>query len=194
MLGNGSSELGGIGEDLSPFLDGSNVIAHALAGAEGLRELKDGERELKASLGNVVPTTLCEICNGLVDFIVHLDVALPAGLNFNEVVVSGHAVDETSDEVGDSRSAKAESLSGRNLNGTNSDGHEVSCDHTSLVELTGSPFSLSGGDVGLDSLSVEGVVLSHGSSELCGIGKDSSPGFNGLDIGAHALAGLQCNW
>ena len=79
-------------------------------------------------------------------------------------------------------------------NRANSQGQEVSSRDTSLVELTGSPFSLSGGDVGLDSLSVEGVVLSHGSSELCGIGKDSSPGFNGLDIGSHALAGLQCNW
>ena len=194
MLGNGSSELGGIGEDLSPFLDCSNVIAHALAGAEGLRELKDGERELKASLGNVVPTTLCEICNGLVDFIVHLDVALPAGLNFNEVVVSGHAVDETSDEVGDSRSAKAESLSGRNLNGTNSDGHEVSCDHTSLVELTKSPVSLQGGDVSLDGFSVKSVVLGNVSDEFGLALEDLSPLFESYNVNFGSLAVSDVSW
>jgi len=142
VFGNGSSKLGWISKDLSPFLDCGNVISHALAGAKGLRELKDGERELKGSLGDVVPAAFFKISDSLVNLIVHLDVALPAGFNFNEVVVSSHTVDETSDKVGDSRSAKAESFSGWNLNGTNSNRYKVSCNLTSLKELTKSPVSL----------------------------------------------------
>ena len=67
-------------------------------------------------------------------------------------------------------------------NRANSQGQEVSSRDTSLVELTGSPFSLSGGDVGLDSLSVEGVVLSHIGDQSGFVGEDLSPLLKSNDV------------
>ena len=145
-------------------------------------------------MGDVVPTTFLEICDGFVDFIVHFDVALPAGLDFNEVVVSGHSVDETSDEVGDGHSAKAESLNGWNLNGTNSDSHEVSCDLTSFKEFTKSPVSLQGGDVSLDGFSVKSVVLGDVSDEFGLALEDLSPLFESYNVNFGSLAVSNVSW
>ena len=106
-LGNVGGQLGGVGEDLAPSLDGSDIIIHTLAGVESLRELEEGERELKAALGDVVPAALLEVSDGLLNFAVHLLGSLPAGFDFGEVVVTGHAVDKASNEVRDSHSADA---------------------------------------------------------------------------------------
>ena len=58
VLGEGSRELGGISEDLSPRLNGGDVFIHVLAGVEGLRNLQSSQAELKCGLGVIVPATL----------------------------------------------------------------------------------------------------------------------------------------
>jgi len=179
---------------LCPLFNGSEIVAQALAGAEGLRELEDGERELEAALGDIIPATLFKVTDSLVNFVVHLDVALPASLDFNEIVVTSHAVDETSDEVRDGHGAEAKSLSRGNGNWANSDSDKVGSDHTSLVILTKCPVTLKGGNVSLDCLSVEGVVLGNIGDQSGFVGEDLSPLLKSNDVNLGGFAVSNVCW
>jgi len=57
-------------EDLGPLLNGGDVVSHAFAGGECLRELKGGETEFENSLGDVVPSSFLDVVNSVVDFVV----------------------------------------------------------------------------------------------------------------------------
>ena len=98
VLADGSSESGGMGEDLGPGLNLSDVGAHALAGGQGGADLSpDGtgildSREVFAML---------EITHGFLGVSDDLFTALVAELNLGEVVVTSHTEHKSSDEFGD---------------------------------------------------------------------------------------------
>jgi len=101
VLGDSGSKRGGVLEDAGPLLDGSDVVSHTLAGVEGLRDLESNDGELEDSLGGVVPSVLMKLGDSEVDLFVHEVASLVAGFDFLKVVFSGHTVDESSKELGD---------------------------------------------------------------------------------------------
>ena len=99
VLGESGSQCGGVCEDLSPLFDSLDILVHVLAGAERLGNLESGKTELESSLGIVIPSSFLDVSDSGLDFFDHEVATLVASLNLGEVVVSGHAVHESSDEV-----------------------------------------------------------------------------------------------
>jgi len=105
VLADGCGELGGVLEDGSPLFDGRQVVSHALAGAESLGNLQDGEAELEDTLEVAVHAALLEVGDAGLNLGGHELTALEAGLDLSKVVFGGHAVDETGEEVGSGHDA-----------------------------------------------------------------------------------------
>lgn len=101
VLGDCRDELALVSEDTGPGLNGCQVVLHVLASLELLRHLEADEEELKAALGDVVPATSLEVLDSLRELVVHLSSTGVASLNLGQMVVCGHAVDETSQNVVD---------------------------------------------------------------------------------------------
>jgi len=99
VLRDGSGQLGWIGKDLSPLLNSRDVIVHTLASCKRLGEDCDGETELESSLDVVISATFLEIIKGQLEEHRDLLASLVACLNLDKVVITGHSVDEASDEV-----------------------------------------------------------------------------------------------
>ena len=100
VLGDCRDELALVSEDTGPGLDGVQVVLHVLAYIELFRHLLAEEEELKATLGDVVPATSLEVLDDLDELVVHSSSGV-ASLNLGQMVVCGHAVDETSQNVVD---------------------------------------------------------------------------------------------
>ena len=101
VLGGLLGESGWVLENGSPFLDGGDVVTHGLAGGERLRDLEGNKSEVKSSLDIVVPATGLDVLNTSLDLTSHELTTLEASLNLSEVVVTGHTVNESSNEVWD---------------------------------------------------------------------------------------------
>ena len=189
VLGNRLTELGWVSEDLSPSIDGSNVLVHVLAGVESLWDLQNGQTKLKSGLGVFVPATFLDIGNASLNLLCHEITALEAGLNLSQVVITGHAVDETSNEVGCVFDSKVGN-SRVGLDGSNSERHQSCKIITSLEELLRVPVRLHGCEVRLDLLLMEGVVLGECRRQLGWVGEDLGPGFDSCDVAIHVLASV----
>mmetsp|Transcript_31775 Transcript_31775/g.39518 ORF Transcript_31775/g.39518 Transcript_31775/m.39518 type:complete len:334 (+) Transcript_31775:153-1154(+) len=105
VLADGCGELGGVLEDGSPLFDGRQVVSHALAGAESLGNLQDGEAELEDTLEVTVHAALLEVGDAGLNLGGHELTALEAGLDLSKVVFGGHAVDKAGEEVGSGHDA-----------------------------------------------------------------------------------------
>lgn len=99
VLANSLGEFGGLGEDLGPCLNGSDVVAHALAGGHGGADLVPDGTSILDALEVVAGL---KVSNGDLGVSDDLVTTLVAGLNLGEVVVTGHAVHEAGNPVGDS--------------------------------------------------------------------------------------------
>lgn len=100
VLGDSLAEGGRVGEDLGPVFDSLELVTHALTSAEGLRDLEGNEGEVKCGLNVVVPARFLDVSDTGLDLVVHELTTLVARLDLNKLVVFGHAVHESSDEVG----------------------------------------------------------------------------------------------
>lgn len=130
---DGGSQLCRISEDLSPLFDRGDVIVHALASRKSLGEDCDGETELESGLDLVISAALLKIVKGQLEEHGHLLASLVACLNLDKVVITGHTVDEASNEVWNSLSIEVGDLvllllpSGVvGLNGANSRNNDIS--------------------------------------------------------------------
>jgi hypothetical protein len=159
VLRESSGQLGWLFEDLSPLLNGGDVVTHAFAGTQSVWELEDGEADLKDALSDVVPTTLLEVTDSGVNLAVHELGSLEAGLDFNEVVVSSHTVDETGGEVWESNDIEVLDLVGWGLNLPEEESEGISGVDTGLEVVASGPIELLLSNVGLDGLLVESEVL-----------------------------------
>jgi len=97
-LANGLGKSCWLGEDLSPGLNSGDVLIHALAGGHGGAKLVPDGTGLLDSLEELASL---EVTEGDSNVSVDLLATLVASLNLGEVVVSGHTVHETGNEVGD---------------------------------------------------------------------------------------------
>ena len=88
-------------EDGSPLLNGSDVLVHVLACAEGDWDLGGGKSKFESGLDVVVSTSVLDVSDSLFNLSFHHCSTLVAGFNLFKVVVTGHAEHETSDEVRD---------------------------------------------------------------------------------------------
>jgi len=193
VLGNSLCENLGFVENLSPVVDGSEVIIHTGAGGHGIVE---SGGELGVVVNGLDKVTSGEVVDKVLSVGDDVLTAVVASLNFLKVVVSGEAEDHTSNEVGDGEGGHAEVVDTVHggvvrLNGTNSNGGEVSSGETGHPVLLGSPVGLIGSNVGLDSVVVEGGVLGNGLGELCGVSEDGSPLLDGGEIVTHVLAAVE---
>ena len=189
VLGEGSRELGGVGEDLGPRLNGSDVFIHVLAGVEGLGNLQDCQAELKCGLGVVVPATLLDIGDSSLDLLGHERNALIAGLDLGQLVVPGHTVDEASDEIGGIHDSKVGNLVG--FDGADGKSHQSSEIISSLEVRLCVPIRFQSFSVRLDLLLVERPVLGERGGEFGWVGEDLGPCLDSSDVLIHALAGAQ---
>ena len=196
VLGDRGGQSSGVREDLSPSLNGCDVVTHVLAGAENLRDLQGHQAELKSGLSVIVPASILDVSNASLNLLHHEVTSVVAGLNLCQVVVTGHAVNESSDEIGCIHNA--EIGNGCGLNRSDSHGHQSGQVVTSLEEVACIPISLKSADVSLDLLLVESVVLGKSGRQLGWVSEDLSPSLDGCDVTIHVLAGakrlrnLQC--
>ena len=189
VLGKSGRQLGRVSEDLGPGLDGCDVLVHVFAGVEGLWDLQGHQAEIKSSLGVIIPAALLDISDTSLNLLSHELATGVAGLDLGQMVVAGHAVDESSDEISCAHDTDVSSSCG--LDGSNSDSHQSSQIVTSLEEILCIPIGLKSGDVGQDFLLVESVVLGKSGGQLGRVGEDLGPGLDGCDVTVHVLAGAQ---
>ena len=101
VLADGGSKGAWVGEDGAPGFDGGEIISHLVAGVEGLWDLEDDEAEFKDSLHVIVPSSLFDIIDSLLDLWSHDLPSLGTGHDLSQVVVLHHAVHESTDELWD---------------------------------------------------------------------------------------------
>ena len=99
VLGKSGRHLSRVSEDLSPGLNGSDVTVHVLAGAKRLWNLQGRQAELKSSLGIIVPAAFLDVRNAVLNLLVHEVSALEAGFDLSQVIVTGHSIDKSGNEV-----------------------------------------------------------------------------------------------
>ena len=97
MLGDGRGERLRLLEDLSPGLDGLNIVAHVLAWSNVDLEVEDEGLDVLDGFDDVEGLEVLE--RSLEEAVERGDASV-AGLHLLEVVVANHAVDETSGELG----------------------------------------------------------------------------------------------
>ena len=83
-------------EDVSPRLNGSDVIMHAFTSLDSVREHPDDLSEVFYTFNKV---QMLEIAQGLLNFLEHWSCSIEATLDLSEVVMSGEAINESSDEI-----------------------------------------------------------------------------------------------
>lgn len=188
VLADNLCELDWLLEDGSPGLDGGDVGVHALAARDGFWEDPEDVADRLKTSDDLSALDVFESSLDVLDQ--RLDVG-HAGAQLFEVVVSGEAVDKAGGEVGNEVQGREHNPVLGDLNGSDGEGHEIS-EVSACVEVElGVPVSLKSGDVGLDLVLVEQVVLGDGGGELGGVGEDGSPGSDGGDFLVHALAGAK---
>lgn len=117
-----------------------------------------------------------------------------ASFNLFQLVITGEAVDKTSDEVGDSFDGDTVgSLPLRVVrsDGADRDGSEVSGGKTGFPHLFSVFVSLDLFDVAVDVFLVESDILSDGFGEFGWFSEDLSPVRNSFKIVAHMLASMK---
>ena len=97
-LGHEFAKFNWVVEDLGPFLDGCDVFVHTFAGLDGVWKHPD---DLADILNTSDEFQVFEIVEGLFSFCDDWLLALEAALEFDKVVMSGKAVNESSSEVRD---------------------------------------------------------------------------------------------
>ena len=187
VLGGVGNEGLGLGEDSGPLLDGGEVVVHSSVHARShvglevedeLLELLDGGEDVEG----------LEVLERGIKVGPERGDARVAGLNLFEMVVTDHAVDETSSEVWEHHDVKSDNLLGGNLNGANGDGEQVSGGLASLVVFCTAPVNLDGVDVAHDLGFVEDHMLGNGRNQVSLVSEDGSPLLDSLEIVTHALA------
>ena len=99
-----------------------------------------------------------------------------AALEFREVVITNHSVEEASGELGHHEEVELrQCFWGFGPNGTYSEGKGISCVLASLEVIIRTPVGLHCINVSLDLRAVEKPVLSNGLRELSGISEDLRP-------------------
>merc|ERR1719336_1614151 len=98
MLGQGCSQRREVCEVFGPSLDGTDVVLNVFTDVENLWNLETNEEELQYSLDDVIPATVFEIIDCCDKLLLHLwGISLDhvdAGLDFGQVVVLGHTIEE----------------------------------------------------------------------------------------------------
>ena len=97
VLGKGLGESLGFSEDGGPLLNGSDVLIHVLACGESGGELVDALANFGES-GNIA--AILDPGHGELDVMDNISATSVAGFELREMVISGHSVNETGDEVG----------------------------------------------------------------------------------------------
>jgi len=105
VLGHGRREAGGLLEDLGPGLDGSDIVAHALAWSNILLEVED---EGLNGLEGGEDVEGLKVGKSRLEEAVERGDASVARLHLGEVVVTDHAVDETGSELGKHQEVQVE--------------------------------------------------------------------------------------
>ena len=157
VLGGLGDEGLGLLEDGGPLLDLLDVVTHV--GARSNIELEVVDHLFELLHGSEDVETFNVLKSGLHVAEERGDTGV-AGLHLGEVVVTNHAVHETSGEVGEGQKVHADNglsnLSGLGLlDGADSDEKEIGGGLAGSVVLSSSPVGLDGGDISIDSLLVE---------------------------------------
>ena len=86
-------QLALVGEDRSPFFNGSQVILHALASVELLGDFEANEQDVEDTLSDVVPATGLEVTDRSHEVGLHRGSTSVASLKLCQVVLRSHSVD-----------------------------------------------------------------------------------------------------
>ena len=155
VLGSLGDEGLGLLEDGGPLLDLLDVVTHVGAGSNIELEVVNHLFELLHGSEDVESFDVLEGSLGVGHERGDTSVA---GLHLGEVVVTNHAVHETSGEIGEGQKVHADNglvdFSGL-LDGAYSDVKEVGGSLAGSVVLSSRPVGLDGGDISIDSLLVE---------------------------------------
>ena len=186
VLGDGDGELFGVGENFSPCLNSGEILIHTGAFSGGVLKVSLESGNVLVGLNDV---HVLKVGKQVLSVSLDLDTAGVASLDFFEIVVTGETVNESSDEVWDSQWVEAQHSSGVYwVDWTDSESQQIGGNDTSLPPFLSGPVCLVSGDVSLNSLSVESVVLSDGGSQLLWVKEDLTPFTNGGKIVSHVLA------
>ena len=173
-------------EDSGPLLDSLEIVAHGSVCARSDIHLEVVDEGLKLLDGSENVEGL-EVLERVIEVGPERRDSSVAGLHLGQVVLTNHAVDETSGKLRDAND-EAVGLLSWGLNRADSDGKEVSSGLASLEVLSSVPVGLDGLNVTLDLLSVEDHVLGHGGDQRAWVLEDGCPGLDGLNLVTHALA------
>src|SRR5450830_372154 len=100
MLHHGLREGNGVLNLEAPLFDGFDIFIHTLAFSKNDWDLKNNDADFENALKDWVPASFFEGCDRKFNLRHKIVIAVIASLDLHELVISGHAIHEPSDEIG----------------------------------------------------------------------------------------------
>lgn len=200
VLGNLGFKLGFACENGSPLFNSLEISGHSFASFKLSRDCKSGVLEGQNTTSVVDLSTLLEERDSLNNLFFDGRSLSPATFNGREVVVSNEFVDESSYKLGDGAGAEGDFLRSKLsievglVHGSDENSEGISHVDSSCEVVFSRPVSFLSGDVFVDCLSVDHVVLGNELHEVLGVLESLSPLRDSNSVFVSAFACGELSW
>ena len=184
VLGGARDEAGRVLELGGPLLNGSDIVTHVSARGNVHLEVVDESLKVLESLNEV---KVLDVLESIGDIVEERLGASVAGLHLREVVLTNHAVDETSSDLRGSEKVNLVGV-GRDGDRAETNVEDISGGLAGLEVLLSVPVGLDGGNIVSDLLVVEDHGLGNLLGSALGVLEDGGPLAESLELRAHVLA------